>query len=154
MDSRLSSPPFLVSHIQSSVTRPAGVCAIAALFAVVAVYLLSIGLIMLVAQGQVSVALGAPLLFGLELAGPYMFLLMASVGALIAWGLWRLNNWARRVAVIIAMVGVVLLVPKVSNAATTTQYGNLALGGLQIMVRVIVAWYLYQAPIVDVFEHH
>jgi hypothetical protein len=143
-----------MSHIQSSVTRPAGVRAIAALLAAVAVYLLGIGLIMLVAPGHVSMALGAPLLFGLELAGPSMFLLMASVGALIAWGLWRLNNWARRVAVIIAMVGVVLLVPKVSNAATTTQYGNLALGGLQIIARVIVAWYLYQPQVVDAFAGH
>ena len=135
-------------------TRPAGVRAIVALFAAVTAYLLIIGLIMLVAHGQLSMALGAPLLFGLELAGPYMFLLMASVGALIAWGLWRLNNWARRVAVIIAMVGVVLLVPKVSNAASTAQYSNLAVGGLQIIVRVLVAWYLYQSPVVNMFEHH
>ena len=134
--------------------RPAGVRAIAALFAAVAAYLLIIGLIMLVVPGQLSMALGAPLLFGLELAGPYMFLLMASVAAVIAWGLWKLNNWARRVAVIIAMVGVILLVPKVSGAATTTQYGNLAVGGLQIIVRVMIAWYLYQSPVVNMFEHH
>ena len=82
-----------------------------------------------------------------------MFLLTAAVAALIAWGLWKLSNLARRAAVIIAMIGVVLLVPEVSGAATTMQYANLALGGLQIIVRVIVAWYLYQAPVVASFEH-
>ena len=81
-----------------------------------------------------------------------MFMLTAAVAALIAWGLWSLNNWARRAAVIIAMVGVVLLVPKISGAVITTQYSNLAIGGLQIVARVLVAWYLYQARVVAAFE--
>ena len=81
-----------------------------------------------------------------------MFLLTSFAAALISWGLWKLNNWARRVTVVIAMVGVLLLVPKVSGAATATQYGNLAWGGLQIIVRVMIAWYLYQVPIVEAFE--
>jgi hypothetical protein len=134
------------------VNRPTGVRAIAALFAVIGAYLLILGFIMLATPGAVSVSVGAPLLFGLELAGPYMFMLTAAVAALIAWGLWSLNNWARRAAVIIAMVGVVLLVPKISGAVITTQYSNLAIGGLQIVVRVLVAWYLYQARVVAAFE--
>jgi hypothetical protein len=35
---------------------------------------------MLLRPGMISMSAGAPLLFGLELAGPYMFLLMAVVG--------------------------------------------------------------------------
>ena len=132
--------------------RPAGVRAIAALFAVIGAYLLILGFIMLATPGAVSMSVGAPFLFGLELAGPYMFMLTAVVAALIAWGLWSLNNWARRAAVIIAMVGVVLLVPKISGAVITPQYSNLAIGGLQIVVRVLVAWYLYQARVVAAFE--
>jgi len=134
------------------VNRPAGVRAIAALFAVIGAYLLILGFIMLATPGAVSMSVGAPFLFGLELAGPYMFMLTAVVAALIAWGLWSLNNWARRAAVIIAMVGVVLLVPKISGAVITPQYSNLAIGGLQIVVRVLVAWYLYQARVVAAFE--
>jgi hypothetical protein len=136
------------------VNRPAGVRAIVVLFCAVAAYLLSVGLTMLVSPGTISMSAGAPLLFGLELAGPYMFLLMGVIAILIAWGLWRLNNWARRVAVIVAVVGILLLVPKISGEVTATQYGSLALGGVQIIVRCLVAWYLYQAPVIELFEHH
>ena len=38
---------------------------------------------------------GAPLLFGLQLAGPYMFLLTAIVALSVAWGLIRLHNITR-----------------------------------------------------------
>ena len=58
---------------------------------------------------------GAPLLFGLELAGPYMFMLMAALGGIVAWGLIKLNNIVRHFAIIIALTGVVMLVPSVSS---------------------------------------
>ena len=96
-------------------------------------------------------ALGAPLLFGLELAGPYMFLLLGAVGGLIGWGLLRTNSWARRAAALVAMLGIVLLVPRVSGDLIAMQFENLAVGGLQIIARVIVAWYLYQGPVVEIF---
>ena len=78
--------------------RPIGVTAIAMLFFLSATYIAALGGIMLLAPGTVSMMLGAPLLFGLELAGPYMFLLLAAAGALIGWGLFRLSNLARRAA--------------------------------------------------------
>ena len=78
---------------------PAGVTVIAFIFFLAAAYLGLIGIVMLASPGALSMAMGAPLLSGLELAGPYMFLLMAGVGALIGWGLFRLNNWARRAAI-------------------------------------------------------
>ena len=53
--------------------------------------------------------LGAPLLYGLELAGPYMFLLIGTFGVLIGWGLLRLNNWARWTAIAAALIGVEML---------------------------------------------
>jgi hypothetical protein len=107
---------------------------------------------MLASPGAVSMALGAPLLNGLELAGPYMFLLMGGVGALIGWGLWRLNNWARRVAIAVGFVGVVMLVPAVSAAAVDFR-ASLLWGGLGIIVRVMIVWYLYQGPIAERFSH-
>jgi hypothetical protein len=125
--------------------------AIAVLFGVCSLYLGSIGLLMLVSRGSVSMAAGAPLLFGLELAGPYMFLLTSVVGAAVAWGLFRLNNLARRAAVLIAIAGVVMLVPPVSGAVVVMQPRALAIAGLGIVVRVVVAWYLYQAHIAEEF---
>ncbi len=147
-------PPIHESHIQFTVNRPAGVRAIAPLFAAVAAYLLTVALITLFAPGSVSMAAGHPLLLGLELAGPYMFLLVAAASALIAWGLLRLHNWARRVAALAAFIGIVMLAPKVSGDLVGAQYENLALGGIQVIVRVLVAWYLYQAPVIAPFEQH
>jgi hypothetical protein len=92
------------------------------------------------------------LLFGLELAGPYMFLLMAAVGGGIAWGLVKRNNVVRHAAILIAIAGVVMLVPPVSAAAIMVQAKALAFGGLGIIVRVMVAWYLTQSHIADEFR--
>jgi hypothetical protein len=133
-------------------TIPLGVRAIAALFALCAIYLGIAGGLMLVRPGLVPMAAGAPLLFGLELAGPYMFLLTAVVGAGVAWGLLELNNIVRHAATLVAIGGVVMLVPPISAAAVAVQPKALIFGGLGIIVRVMVAWYLSQGHIADQFK--
>jgi len=125
--------------------RPAGVTAIAIIFFLVAAYLCGVGAIMLVTPGTLSMRIGAPLLHGLELAGPFMFLLVGAIAALIGWGLLRLNNWARRAALVATLLGVAMLVPSVSAAASDFGW-PLAWGGLGIMVRTAIAWYLVQLP--------
>ena len=129
---------------------PSGVRAVAALFSICAAYLGVLGALMLVRPGTISMATGAPLLFGLELAGPYMFLLMALLGGAVAWGLVNLNNIARHAATLMAIAGVVMLVPPVSAATVLVQPKPLVIGGLGIIIRVVVAWYLSRA---DVAEH-
>jgi multidrug transporter EmrE-like cation transporter len=129
---------------------PTGVSAIAIVFFLAAGYLGLIGAVMLTSPGSVSMALGAPLLSGLELAGPFMFLLMSGVSGLIGWGLLRLSNWARRVAIVLAFIGCVMLVPAVSAAAVDFR-ASLAWGGLGIVVRVMIVWYLYQDPVKRAF---
>jgi hypothetical protein len=131
---------------------PNGVRAIAALFALCAIYLGVVGALMLLRPGTVAMSAGAPLLFGLELSGPYMFLLMAIVGGGVAWGLVELNNIVRHVAVLIAIAGIVMLVPSVSAATVMVQPKALAFGGLGIIVRVMVAWYLSRGEIADQFK--
>ncbi len=131
---------------------PNGVRAIAALFALCAVYLAVAGGLMLLRPGTVSMSAGAPLLFGLELAGPYMFLLVSVVGGGVAWGLVELNNIARHAALLIAITGIVMLVPSVSAATVIAQPKALAFGGLGIIVRVIVAWYLSRGEVADAFH--
>ena len=132
--------------------RPAGVIAIASLFFLTAIYLGDLGLIMLVSPGAISMALGAPLLGGLELAGPYMFLLVALACGLVGLGLLRLNRWARRAAILAALAGVVMLVPDVSSAVVEFRLGKLAWGGLGVIVRVMIVWYLYQEPVTEQFQ--
>jgi len=131
---------------------PAGVRAIAALFALCGAYLAVVGLVMLLFPGLISMSAGAPLLFGLELAGPYMFLLMAAVGWGVAWGLLRRKNIVRHAALLIAIASIVMLVPAVSAATVMVEPKALARGGLGIIVRVMVAWYLSQGHIADQFK--
>jgi len=131
---------------------PPAVRAIAALYALCAIYLGITGALMLVRPGTISMSAGAPLLFGLELAGPYMFLLTALAGAAVAWGLLKLNNITRHVAMLIAIAGIVMLAPAVSAATAAANVKALIPGGAGIIVRVLVAWYLAQAEVVEQFR--
>ena len=133
-------------------SAPAGVRAIAALFALCSLYLGAIGGVMLASPGAVAMSAGSLLLFGFELSGPYMFLLTALVGAVVAWGLLKMNNIARHAAMLIAIAGVVMLIPSVSAAAVMVLPAPLIRGGLGIIVRVIVAWYLARGDVADQFR--
>jgi hypothetical protein len=130
---------------------PTGVTAIALIFFLAAAYLAVIGAVMLAAPGALSMALAAPLLNGLELAGPYMFLLMAGVAALIGWGLLRLNHWARRAAIVVGIIGLIMLIPTVSAAAVDFR-ASLLWSGLGVILRVMIVWYLYQTPVAERFS--
>src|SRR5207245_3153301 len=132
--------------------RPTIVTAIAALFLLSAVYLLIVGLAMLARPGLVSMAAGADLLSGLETAGPYMFLLVSAAGISVGVGLLRLQNWARRIATLLALIGLVLLVLMVSGAVVAARISALAWSGLGIIVRVVIVFSLYQAPVREIFE--
>jgi hypothetical protein len=131
---------------------PTGVRAVAALFALCGIYLATLAVVTLVSPGAISLTAAAPLLFGLELAGPYMFLLIAVVAGAIAWGLMRLSNIMRHAAILAACAGIVMLIPSVSGAVVAVRLKGLVLGGLGIIVRVMVAWYLSQGPIAEQFK--
>jgi hypothetical protein len=123
--------------------RPIGVTVIATLFSLIAGYLGALGLIMLLSPGAVSMSLGAPLLHGLQLLGPYMFLLTAAVAAAVAVGLFRLNNLARRAAIAICFAGMIMLLPKVS--ADAANFGpSFFLAGSMVVIRMMIVWYLWQ----------
>lgn len=126
--------------------------AIAALFALCGLYLAILAALMLARPGTIPMSGGAPLLFGLELAGPYMFLLMAVVGGAVAYGLLKRNNITRHVAMLIAITGIVMLIPPVSEATVTANGKGLAFGGLGIIARVVVAWYLARPEVVKEFR--
>jgi glucose-6-phosphate-specific signal transduction histidine kinase len=130
--------------------RPAGVTAIAALFSVAALYLWTIGMVKLLAPNAITLMAGAQLMYGLELAGPYMALLVGAGWALVGWGLLRVHNWARWAAMLVMVIGIAWLVPKISQA----DFGwSFAWDGLQISLRAAAAWYLAQAPaVIDAFS--
>jgi len=84
-------------------------------------------------------------MYGLELAGPYMALLIGFGWAIIGWGLLRLQNWARWAAMAVLALGIAWLVPKISSAEIGLPLFSY---GLQIALRAAAAWYLAQAPAV------
>ena len=123
--------------------RPKGVSVIAVLFAVAGFYLWTIGVVLLISPGAISLMAGKYFTYGLEIAGPHMILLVGSCYAVIAWGLFRLHNWARWFAMLVIAFSIVPEVPKISMA----ELGLPILWyGLQIALRVAAAWYLAQSP--------
>lgn len=148
MDRELTVP---LSTAGKDAQRPAGVTAVAVLFLLAASYLAVLAVIRLADPNAVPLALGAPLLHGLEIAGPYMFLLAAGVGAVTGFGLLRLNNLARRAASMIALAGIVLLIPKVS-ADTADISPRLLTAALAVIVRVMIVWYLWQGWTAEKFQ--
>ena len=129
--------------------RPTGVTIVSAFFFLAALYLWAIAVVKLLSPNAVSLMASAPFMYGLELAGPYMALLVGGGWATIAVGLFRLHNWARWAAMLLITIGIASLVPKISSAEIGAQ---LLWYGLQIALRAAVAWYLAQAPaVLDAF---
>jgi hypothetical protein len=131
--------------------RPAGVTLIAVLFFLAAVYLCVIGSVMLIAPGAISLRSGAPLMFGLELAGPYMAFLIGAAWGLVGWGLLRQSKWARWAAIAAAAAGIGLMVPSVSQAAINLNWPVLLSGGVQVAIRTAALWYLTQVRVAETF---
>jgi len=125
--------------------RPLGVSFIAILFFLSGAYLWAIGAVKLLAPNAVSLMAGRHFLYGLELAGPYMTLLVGVGYGLVGWGLLRLHNWARWAAMLVMVLGVASLVPRISMAELGVP---VCWYGLQIALRVAIGWYLAQAPAV------
>ena len=135
--------------MDSARERPHAVTLIAAYFFAGGIYLWGVAVVRLLAPNAISLMAGRHFMYGLELAGPYMALLVGSVWALVGWGLFRLHNWARWMAMLGMVLGVWVLVPRISMA----ELGVPVLWyGLQIAVRVGVGWYLAQSPaVLDAF---
>ena len=125
--------------------RPASVTVIAALFFLVAGYLATIGIVGLVAPGTLSMTLGAGITYGRELTGPQTALSVGAGWALVGWGLYRLRNWARWCAILLLVIGIAGSVPAVSAAARDLTW-RFFFYGAQIMVRIVIAWYLAASP--------
>jgi hypothetical protein len=131
--------------------RPASVTVISALFFLIAAYLIAIGIIEFVAPGTLSMTLGAGVTYGRELNGPQTALSVGAGWGLIGWGLYRLRNWARWCAMALMVIGVAGSVPAVSAAARDITW-RFFFYGAQIMVRVVIAWYLVASPeVVEAF---
>jgi hypothetical protein len=130
--------------------HPAGVIVLIALCVVLSV--VSLAFAGLILAGQVPLSAGAFLLGGgLEQLGPLAFLLYAAVLLFLALGLWKPWPWARRVAILVAVAGIALAVPAISSAVADSRVFAIGREGAQIIVRVLVVFYLSQEPVKDWF---
>jgi len=135
--------------VSSTMQRPTGITVVSVLFFAAALYLWTIAVVKLLAPEAVSLMSGAPLMYRLALAGPYMALLVGAAYGFVGWGLFGMHNWARWVAMLAMVIGVASLVPRISTAELGVP---VFWYGLQIALRVAVGWYLAQAPaVVDAF---
>ena len=130
--------------------RPASVTAIVALCVILAV--VSLVFAALIVAEQVPLSAGAFLLGGgFEQLGPLAFLLYAAVLLILAVGLWRRVPWARSATILLAVAGIAFAVPAISSAVADSRIFAIAREGAQIIVRVLVVFYLSQEPVKDWF---
>lgn len=141
---------MLMQMTDISQDRPAGVTAVALLCLLVAMASLALALVLGV--HAIPLSSGAFLLgAGLEQLGPLAFLLYAATMIALAVALWRRWRWARRIAIAVAVIGIVMAVPGLSSAVMDSRIFAIGREGLQIMIRVIVVYYLSQEPVKDWF---
>lgn len=130
------------AHAES---RPVLVTLISIYFLLSAAYLWVLAAILILSPGKISLMLGSRFMHGLELAGPYMMLLVGSGYALVGWGLYRLHNWARWLAMLVMALAIGSLVPVISAAQLNLRF---LATGLEIVVCAAAGFYLAQAPTV------
>lgn len=130
--------------------RPQGVTAIAVVlfFATVACVVTAAG----TAAGVWPLAWGRYMAGDMVTMGPVVFVVAALLYAVIGYGLLRLKNWARRLAIVVAAVGLYFVVPTISSAVADLRTGAIAVNGMQIIVRVVMLWYLLQESVGKAFE--
>jgi len=130
---------------------PAGITAIVGLCMLLAAT--SAVFAALILFGKVPLSSGTLLLAGgLEQRGPLAFVIYAALLLMVAVGLLRGWNLARRTAILLAVVGIVLAVPAISSAVVDSRLFAIAREGAQIIVRVLVVFYLTQEPVIAWFE--
>ena len=141
----------LLDHQPALRERPRGVVLIVSLHVLVAIVALVIAIGTF--AGRMPLASGAFLVGGeLETAGPLLFLLVGIVFLIAAAGLWKLKNWARHLAIGLAFIGLIQVTPAISSAVADGRILAIAREGLQIIVRVMIMWYLLQEPVRDQFD--
>jgi hypothetical protein len=129
--------------VKGFMKRPVIITIVSVLCCTAAVYLCAIAATLLIRPGTFSLMSANQLMYGMELAGPFMMLLFGLGYAAVGWGLLRLHNWSRIVVILLMIISVGSLVPKISMA----ELGLPIFGyGLQIAVRVALGWYLAASP--------
>lgn len=128
---------------------PGGVLAVAVLFGVLAV--LSLIYAVLTARHQVHLWAGYFVIGEFAGSGPVAYLLYALLNAVCAAGLLVLNRFARWLAILLLVWGLVESVPAAANAVIDQRFLSVVLWGVAIIPRVVAFWYLVQSTVCEDF---
>jgi hypothetical protein len=125
--------------------RPVSLKVIATLFFLVAAYLIVMGIAEVVSPGTIETMRGTGVTYGRELDGPQTAISVGAGWALVGWGLYRLQNWARWSAIVLMVIGVIAGIPVVSAAATGLNW-RLAWYAGEMVAKVVAVFFLIQSP--------
>jgi hypothetical protein len=131
--------------------RPLGVTVIGCFFFLAGIYLCSIAAISLVEPRAVHTLRAAPFVPGLRQVSPYVMLLIGAIWAVVAWGLFRLRDWARFAATLLLAIGI-------AGASAMMLLGRAHFGWqalalcLQIALRAAAVIYLLAPSVMDSFR--
>src|SRR5271165_234513 len=132
-----------VPHAQE---RPPGVAILVAVCGLLSAISLAFAALLLL--HKVPLSAGASLLGGgLEQLGPFAFLLYGTILTVLGVALWRRWKGARRAAIVLAAAGILLAMPAISSAFEDERIYAILREAIQIMVRVLVVYYLSQEPV-------
>jgi hypothetical protein len=131
--------------------RPAGITALACLFALASLLLLVYTAA--IAMKAISFTRASWLVGeGVARMGPIAISLSAALCAAISFGLFRLNRFARWAAIAFLAYELLEAAPALIAALTNFSPLLLAISAAQFLARTIALWYLFQGPVRGSFD--
>jgi len=127
----------LVSPVQKQV--PVGVKIISVIYYIGSVFGIIFGILFLVgakAIGELEIPVVGFLGAGLFIVGGIILIIFSIIGFFVGRGLWKGQNWARIVAIIFSILGILFIV--IGMAQGQSQTGNI----VSLIVDVVIAGYL------------
>ncbi len=133
----LSAP--LNSTPISPISRPKGVKVISVLYFLGSLLAFGFGVLAIFGANFFTQVLGAGFFGKFFAIGKIVFIALGILGISVGIGLWRYKNWARLVAVFLALVGIILSILSVLKGNVTNNIFNLAISS-------IIGGYLFFSP--------
>jgi hypothetical protein len=130
--------------------RPLAITVIGCFFLFAGVYLCAISAVILTVPGTVQSLKALPLVPVLRLVTPYATLIVGTVWAIVAWGLFQMRDWARFVATLMLGLGAAWMLGTLllhHHSAWRT-----LLGCFEIMWRLAAIWYLLAPSTIEHFN--
>jgi hypothetical protein len=131
--------------------RPLGVTVIGCFFLLAGIYLCSIAAATLFEPRAVQALKHVPFVVALRQVSPYVSLLIGTIWAFVAWGLFRLRDWARFTAALMLAIGVAWALPTVLLGKTQSGWQMFAIC-VEIAMRAAAVIYLMAPTVMEAFR--